>query len=356
MFLILALPRSRTFWLSKFLSYKDYECEHEEARHLRSVEDAKIWLNQEYKGSAETSVAPFWRLVRSINPDLKIVIVGRPVADVVKSLMALDMSGVCKFDESVLTEKMTRLNAKLKQIERRFPDAVSVKFDDLHNESTVKEVFEHCLPYGFDRAWWKSLKDVNLQCNMRSLVRYAKDYKEPLAGVVKTAAHLSRAQLMTHPPVSTDGVTFQQESFDDWIRDGVPLFREHLIQVGEPPDNWKKKNLPLMRRLYNLGVFHITTARCNGRMFGYLAATLSPSFESENLLSGLHTSLYASKDMPGLGLKLQRASAAALRQKGAGEILFYAGVRGDGPKTEVLYQRMGAKECGRFYRVRFEGV
>ena len=356
MFLILALPRSRTFWISKFLSYREYECGHEEARYLRSIEDAKIWITQERRGSSETSISSFWRLIHKANPNLRIVTVRRPVSEVVKSVMAIDIKGDGEWNEEKLTKNMMALDAKLSQIERRLPNVLSVNFHDLDKESVVKNVFEHCLPYAFDKSWWLSLASQNLQCNMRSLVHYVFTYRQSLDRMVKTATQMSRSQMMVRPPKLYDGVTIQQEKFDDWERDGVPLFQAHCVEVGESPDNWKNKNIPLMRKLYDVGALQITTARCNGRMFGYLAAILNPSLESGSLLSGLHMTFYVSKDMPGLGLKLQRASVVALRQRGVGEVFFHEGIRGDGPRIGVLYKRMGAKEFGKFYRMEFKGA
>ena len=353
MFLVLGLPRSRTFWLSKFLSYGDFECGHEEARHLRTMDDAKIWLTQEHRGSAETSLAPFWRLARDINPKLRVVVVRRAVGEVVASLMALNMRGVCEFNEKQLSQNMAKYDAKLQQITHRVPGVLSVQFDELSNEETAKKIFEFCLPYPFDVKWWDFIEHQNLQCNMRSLMRYAAAYRKPLDALAKTAAHLSRAKLTAQPPLSRDGVTFQQESFDDWIRDGTPLFQEHLIAVGEPPDNWKNKNLPVMRKLYEIGAMQITTARSNGKMFGYLAAIVNPSLEFRDVLSGVHTTFYVSKDMPGIGLKLQRASVAALREKGVGQVFFHEGVRGEGPRMGAMYRRLGAEELGRFFKMEF---
>ena len=355
MFLILGLPRSRTFWLSKFLSYREYECGHEEARYLRSVEDAQTWLTQEYRGSAETAVAPFWRLMHKVNPNLRVVVVRRPVREVVKSTLALDMTGIGEFDVSTLTERMEKLDAKLSQIERRLP-VLSVRFGDLDKEEVIKKVFEHCLPYDFDKSWWGSLSGINLQCNMRALTRYSVAYKNSIERLARTAAHLSRAQMMAMRPKVYNGVTIQQDTFDAWERDGVSLFEAHCAEIGESPDNWKNKNIPLMRKLYDAGFMQITTARCNGRMFGYLAAFIHPSLESASLISGLHTTFYVSKDTPGLGLKLQRASVAALRERGAGEIVLHEGVRGSGPRMGSLYRRLGAKEFGHLYRLEFEGT
>jgi hypothetical protein len=356
MFLVLGLPRSRTFWLSKFLSYGDFECGHEEARYLRTPEDVKIWLNQDHRGSAETSVAAFWRWGIEINPSLRVVVVRRPVGEVVDSLMALDMDGICRFDADKLTKNMARYDAKLRQITRRLPNALSVEFGDLNDEKTVKDIFEFCLPYRFDCEWWKSLAKKDLQCSMRALMRYAAANRAPIDRMVKTAAHLSRAQLMSKQPKSSEGVTFQQEPFDDWERDGVPLFEAHCAEVGESPDNWRNKNIPLMRKLYGAGALQITTARCNGRMFGYVAAVMSPSLERRNLVSGFHTTFYVAKEMPGIGLKLQRASVAALRAKGCGEVFFHEGVRADGPRMGTFYKRMGAREFGHLHRLEFNGV
>jgi hypothetical protein len=355
MFLVLALPRSRTFWLSKFLSYGDHVCGHEESRHLRSIDDAKIWLGQKFNGSAETAIAPFWRLLHKANPDLRIVTVHRPVADAVESFMALDLCGIGDMDEARLTSRMLYLDHKLRQIAKRVPGVLSVEYDDLGDAETVKAVFEHCLPYRFDEAWWRQLQPQNLQCNMRDLTRYMLAYRESLDKMTKMATALSRAQLFARPPLSSEGVTFQQESFAEWVRDGVPLFEQHLVEVGEAPDNWRNKNLPLMQMMHEAGYFHITTARANGRMFGYLAAVMNPSLEVCDMLSGLHHTFYVSRDMPGIGLKLQRASVAALKEKGAREIVFFEGTRGSGPRLGTLYRRMGAQESGKLYRLDLGG-
>lgn len=355
MFLILALPRSRTFWLSKFLSYGDYECGHEEARFLRTVEDARLWLTQDHRGAVETSIAQFWRLFRHFNPSLTIITIRRPVAEVVRGLMSLDMTGVCQYDEAALTKYMTTLDAKLDQIEKRL-GALSVKFSDLDDEETIRRVFETCLPYPFDRVWWEYAKAHDLQCNMRAMMRYAAAYHRPLEKMAKTAAQLCREKISSTYPKTYNGVTIQQESFDVWERDGVKLFEAHCVAAGESPDQWKRKNIPLMRKLYNAGVMQITTARCNGRMFGYVNALVNPSLEEVGRFAGLHTTHYASPEFPGLGLKLHRASVAALRSRGSAEVFFHEGVRADGPRMGVIYKRLGAQEFGKLYRLQFGGV
>ncbi len=85
-FVIFALPRSRTAWLSRFLSYGEWFCGHEELRHVRSLDDVRAWFSQGQIGTAETAGAPWWRLLERFAPYSPVVIVRRPVDEVVDSL------------------------------------------------------------------------------------------------------------------------------------------------------------------------------------------------------------------------------------------------------------------------------
>ena len=57
-FIVYALPRSRTFWLSKFLSYGGWACDHDEAVRLRGLDDMQSSLDIPMRGSVETAAAP----------------------------------------------------------------------------------------------------------------------------------------------------------------------------------------------------------------------------------------------------------------------------------------------------------
>lgn len=307
---------------------------------MRGLDDVKAWLGQPNTGTVETAAAPWWRLVR----DVRTVVIRRPVADVVSSLLRLGVP----FDRVQLVAAMGRFDRKLDQIERRVPGVLAVRYSDLTDEATCARIFEFCLPYQHDAAWWRALSPLNLQVNFPALMRYQRAYEKSL---IKLGAIAKQAILadMARNPVAMPGVTFQQEPFETFYQDGKALFAEHLCQVGEVPEAHMGKNLPLMRELERLGCLQITTARSNGRMFGYLMAVLSPSLESADIVTAAHTTFYASKDVPGLGLKLQRASVAALREKNVNEVILRAGTRGAGPRMATLYRRMGAVDSGQVY-------
>jgi hypothetical protein len=348
-FLVLGLPRSRTAWLSRFLTYGDHICGHEQLRYMRSLDDVKAWFQQPHIGSAETAAAPFWRLIGKVAPDCKIVVVRRPAHEVFASLTNLGIP----FDGDTLGKSLRRLNRKLDQIEARL-DVLTVNYADLATEATCKAVFEHCLPYAFDADHWRSLQGVNIQCDMRAMMRYAVTHAQHLDKLAACAKHRILADMALKPSGDMEGMTFQVESVEDWQRDGRRLFEDHCALVGEDPREWTQKNWDLFRTIEQGGGMQITTARSNGRMFGYLMTLVSPSLVSAGITSAYNTTFYADPTFPGLGAKLQRESLAMLKKRGVHDVFFEAGSRGSGARIGSLYKRLGAHDHGQVYRLPLE--
>lgn len=340
-YVIYALPRSRTFWLSRFLTYADWHCGHEEIRHLRSMDDVQSWLSLPNTGSVETTAAPFWRLIKN----LKTVIIRRPVDDVMQSLTAQ-----MAFDRDKLYRQIKRLDAKLDQIEYRLGDVMSVQYEELSQESVCQEIFEYCLPYKHDSAWWQATSQCNLQINFRREMQYYDAYAPQLNKLAKIAKHRMIADMSRVLPYDEEdeGLIIQEEKmtcFDECIK----LAADHMILVGEAPNT--KKNRPLMQKLEDIGCLQIMTARCNGKVFGYLMTVIAPSLESTETVTSVQTTFFASPLFKGLGGKLQRASIEALRAKGVNEVQFHAGVRGSGPRMGTLYRRLGAEDYGQVFKL-----
>lgn len=353
-FIIYALPRSRTFWLSRFLSYGDYECGHEQARYVRSMEDARSWLSQNCVGTAETTAAPWWRIIQNIRPDIMTLVVRRPVDEVVESIMRLDMRGVCTFDREKLTANMHRLDRRLHQIERCVPNVMSVRFSALAREDVCAAVFEHCLPYRHDRQWWTTIAPIILSGNMPALMRYFFAHKKQTDRVSALCLKQFRAILAQPEPrgdENFDGITIEQEDFRTFWRDGRELFSQHCLDVGEGEDQYLHKNVGLAEKLDEAGALQIMTARCNGRMFGYLMTIVGPSLESPDLVTATQTTFYASQDVPGLGMRIQKASIAALRERGVNEVVMRAGTRGSGRRISAMYRRLGATDHGHLFNL-----
>src|SRR5215472_5799290 len=108
-FLVLAMPRSRSAWLARYLQYGEYQVGHDELRHMRSLADVQSWLSQEKTGSVETACAPWWRLIPA---GMRIVTVHRPVAAVAASLRR----GGMQFADADMLPVLEHAEAKLRQI------------------------------------------------------------------------------------------------------------------------------------------------------------------------------------------------------------------------------------------------
>ncbi len=345
-FLIFSSPRSRSFWLSTFLTSRPWTCYHEEIRHLRSLEDAKSFLSLPYVGAVETALAPWWRLCLHLRPDLRVVVIRRPVEDVVASFRRV-LPGV---DAGLIHKQAVKCDRKLAQISTRLPSALSLPYAALSSPQTLANLSEFCHGTPCDPGRAAALSQVNLQIDLPALLRYMAGHSVQIARLT-SQARLASLRLFADKPASPLGITFAEESFDTFLRDGADLFREHCALVGEHTENFMHKNHELARALERSGAAHIITARCNGKMFGYHTAILSPSMESPDIMSACGNTFYASPDFPGLGLKLLRASLAALRAKGVDEIYLRAGHRGAGPRMGPLLRRVGGEDAGELYRV-----
>lgn len=142
-FLILALPRSRTYWLSKVLG---------------------ISHDQFTVDSVESGLTPYWRIFPK---ELKIVTIRREASEVVASLNSLGM-----FHQD---SRIVYLDRKLDQIEKRIPGVLRINYIDMDDPITILQICYHCgIPFSFPR--WQSLKDTNLQVNFNDFaIRMAKE-------------------------------------------------------------------------------------------------------------------------------------------------------------------------------------
>lgn len=169
-FIIYSLPRSRTAWLAAFLTYGDWTCHHEQAIHMRSMDDVRRLFATPFTGTVETGAMQGWWLIHHYVPGIRAVVIRRPVEDAVRSMLAVDVSGVAVYDEPRLWRVMEYGDRMLEQISR-VPGVLRVGFDELATCDGCARVFEYCLPYKFDIAWWDDMKDRNIQVDMKEFLR-----------------------------------------------------------------------------------------------------------------------------------------------------------------------------------------
>ena len=170
-FVIYALPRSRTAWLSAFLSYGGWACLHEQAIFMRSLRDVRRLTARPRTGSVETAAGPAWRLLRHYAPEHRAVVIRRPVEETVEAMMEAGRNAGAAYDEDHLRRAMRYGDRCLTQISDQ-PGTLTLDYSDLAGEAACQQIFEHCLPYPFDREWWSSLKDRNIQTDLSAFFRH----------------------------------------------------------------------------------------------------------------------------------------------------------------------------------------
>jgi hypothetical protein len=312
------------------------------------MEDVKCWNKLPYNGSVETAVAPFWRLFTTHLSNVRIVVVRRPVTEVAASLSRVMTRKVPQAD---LISFLTRLDSKLIQVSKRLPNSVIVGYNELTTLEGAAKVFEYALQFPFDEPWWNTLASVNIQEPFTTFERYAAAYLPQLTRTAQLAKGAILREMALREPRHVEGVEFTEEPFGEFLRDGAKVFAEHSHAVGEVPESFRDKNIPLLQAISDAGGMQIVTARSNGRMFGYLMTELSPSRESPTRTSAVETTFFASGVIPGLGMKLQRETLRRLRSKGIDEVWFRAGPRGNGPKMPSMFRRVGAEPSGSLWRL-----
>lgn len=150
-FLICALPRSRTAWLANFLSYGPSFCFHEPFAQYTPMELPKVFgeVAQENVGISDSLVAVFIEDLLKLFPGSKLVLVRRPVEEVVTRLIDLGLPA---------TDFILQLNAQLDFIEREFAPLVI----DYHNFNAVG-IWEYVLPeVPLNRLRLSQLEDFNI--------------------------------------------------------------------------------------------------------------------------------------------------------------------------------------------------
>jgi hypothetical protein len=164
-----------------WLSYGDWTCHHEKSMTMRSMADVKELFSAPNTGTAETGTAYGRCLLKWLIPNLKEVVILRSVDDVMASLIAVSERDGFEFDVPRLRKIMEKGHRALLKIAKD-PKVLVVDYADLEQEETCARVFEFCLPYKFDRDWWESYKDKNIQLNFPLLLLYRKQNKVEIDG------------------------------------------------------------------------------------------------------------------------------------------------------------------------------
>lgn len=175
-FMILSLPRSRSCWLSAFLSYEGRRCGHDLLVHSNSIAEFGRKLDAHH-GSCETGAMLGWRLLADRYREMRFVLIRRSVEDVLRSIEAKGIT----IPISTLVERDEMLEAM-----GQLPGVRQYAFADLNNEEVMKEIWQFCLgSVEWDREWWMQMCKINIQIDLGQRLAELRDRQIQLAGLVE---------------------------------------------------------------------------------------------------------------------------------------------------------------------------
>lgn len=156
-FVVFSLPRSRSTWLSIFLSRPDAICGHDIGPTLDRPEEFAERLTADLVGTCETGAAFAWKLIREMLPEARFVVVRRDPAEVVRSLERFGITG----QEGEMwgrARDLDRISAE--------PGTVTIDHTDLGDRAVCAALYRFCLGVPMPRAWWAALDPVNIQVDV----------------------------------------------------------------------------------------------------------------------------------------------------------------------------------------------
>jgi hypothetical protein len=337
-FIVYSLPRSRSAWIARFLSYGGRRCGHDLATECGSLDEFEGHLRGgAYAGTAETGAMIGWRALRRRLPEAKIAVIRRPVHEVFASLARFNVG-----PELEIVKQLIERDAMLDEL-ARVPGVKSIAFSHLNSIDGCRALFEHCLGEPLDWEWWESLADVNIQVDVPERLRFQAGNRERIEAIKRQASEESRLPHIVLGPERWDAVWPEIDA----------LFAEHFSEVeGELAAN-RPYNLdePMMRAMDAAEILRIFTARVDGVLAGYCMWQVTRDVESAGMLIAQHGPWFVRKAYASLmlGPKLFDHSIADLRTLGVKNAFPHHRLNGRGAKLGTFFKRRGAIETQRTY-------
>ena len=325
-FIIYSLPRSRTLWLSEFLSYGGWRVYHDIPLSVGTLAEMRAALAVPRTGTVETNMSRAAPMLRTWFPEAPIVVVKRPVDDVLASMTRIGW----QMERSYLEAEDRNLD-----VIGTLPNAITVPYHQLSTKRGCKAVFEHCLRRPFDFEHWKRFRYRNIQVDPKAHGDFVGTKLDQLQSLF--------TEINSH-------VTIQVEGLETVLRDGQALFALHREEAGSFAGLPFDPDIDLFRAFQAAGKLLVVTARTPLGLLGYLAFTISQCPESRSVVVANQNVFFVDPAHRGsIGRQMHDYARKVLQQSGVGGLMMRSGVRARGPSLKHLFRRLGAHSMGEMY-------
>lgn len=156
-FIVFTLPRSRSAWLSHFLSSDDVQVGHDLILECAYVSDFFRLLDAR-GGTIETGAITGAKVIRRMRPDIKMAVVRRPVDQVIRSLVGIGLAN--------LVPRQIEQRAELLDELSKEPGVLTIAFEDLATYDACNRLTEFCRGAPCPPERWDRFADFNIQLNI----------------------------------------------------------------------------------------------------------------------------------------------------------------------------------------------
>ncbi len=344
-FIIFGLPRSRSFWISRFLSGDGSlkPCGHDIGCVVDNLADAKAALTDTLCGTVETGAAVAWRWLRKNLPEARFIVVRRPIEEVAASLARIGL----QVPRSVLDLQ----SAWLDEISAQY-GTVTIEAEWLDRPEACSALFRLCRGTDCSATWLALNVGANIQLGMGRRIALLQSRHLAIEGV-KAEAQLADLRLRDSAlPFVEMGAERWSDEFE---HDVLPLAREHFHEANHDTEEHRPFGLDcdVLRQTDELGLLQLNVARVDGQVAAYCLWTLGHDPESSSVATAMQGPWFARKCPEfralKLGTTLFHRSLADLKARGVQCVYPHRPTHGRGAALGAFFERIGAVEMQRVY-------
>lgn len=159
--IIVGMPRTRTAWLSAFLSTPHRMFCHEPSVYWNGLGDLRRFLSHPTSAACDSGLTLFWQDILALRPDVTLIVIHRPEQAVFASLIdaGIPLPRDIIRRLRVLSDATAEASMRAK---------FSADFDELRNPFSLRNLYRTAIGKECPDGWLRHWKDLNVQANWRA--------------------------------------------------------------------------------------------------------------------------------------------------------------------------------------------
>lgn len=159
--IILGMPRTRTAWLSAFLSTPERMFLHEPSVHWGGMADLGRFLSHPNAAACDSGLTLFWQDILALRHDVTLIVIHRPEQAVFASLIDAGIP----LPRDILRRLRVLADATAEASMRA---KFSADFDELRNPFSLRNLYRTAMGTECPEGWLRHWQDMRVEANWRA--------------------------------------------------------------------------------------------------------------------------------------------------------------------------------------------